>query len=103
MTLPSWLTELERCVYEAATDRAVPAVTLARLAGYSVSRTRDAVARMTSCNPPLLMRGANGVRRVPVDWAAPTPAPRPERPSIRPTVSFARRRLLRLGRIGGAA
>lgn len=63
--LPSWLTELERCVYEATTDKEQSAVALARRAGYSVSRTRDAVARMTTCNPPLLMRSSRGVRRIP--------------------------------------
>lgn len=63
--LPPWLNDLERAVYEAASDTLVSAKYLARRAGYCDARVREAISRLTGCDPPLLMRGRGGVRRVP--------------------------------------
>lgn len=60
--LPSWLIDIERAVYEAATNTPQSVQRLATRAGYSVSRVREAVARLTGCEPPLLMRTRGGVK-----------------------------------------
>lgn len=62
--LPGWLIDIERAVYEAATSSPQSVARLATLAGYSVSRVREAVARLVGCEPPLLVRVRGGIKRV---------------------------------------
>lgn len=84
--LPRWLNDIERAVYEATTSQPQTTRRLTVRSGYSESRVREAVGRLTSCDPPLLMRSRGGVRRMPassgvvpgtepVDNPAPTPTP----------------------------
>jgi hypothetical protein len=65
-TLPSWLTDIERAVYEACTDKPQSTIEVVHRSGYSKSRVQDAISRLACCNPPLLLRNARGVRRFPL-------------------------------------
>jgi len=64
-TLPPDLNAIELATYQAATDSPQSLKTLARKTGYSHGRVREAVARLTLRNPPLLMRTSQGIRRMP--------------------------------------
>lgn len=72
--LPGWLNDIERDVYRAATNIPQTTKRLRHLVGRSESRTREAVARLTSCDPPLLIRVRNGVLRY---HGSPAKAPLP--------------------------
>ncbi|MBL8796684.1 MAG: hypothetical protein JNM56_22470 [Planctomycetia bacterium] len=79
--LPSWLIDIERDVYLAATDQPQTVKRLRHHVGRSESRVREAVARLTGCDPPLLIRVRNGVKRyhgspVKAPVKAPLPADR---------------------------
>jgi hypothetical protein len=56
------LSAIEQAVLKVATKTPQTAKTIARLAGYSLSRVRDAITRLTSLDPPLLIRTAQGLR-----------------------------------------
>lgn len=64
-TLPSWLTEIERAVYDSCTNKPQPTADIVRRSGYSKSRVQDAISRLCCCNPPLLLRNAKGVQKFP--------------------------------------
>ncbi|MDE2097204.1 MAG: hypothetical protein KGL39_08150 [Patescibacteria group bacterium] len=56
------LSAIEQAVLKAATRTPQTAKTLARLSGYSLSRVRDAITRLTGLDPPLLIRTPQGLR-----------------------------------------
>lgn len=56
------LSPCEQAVLRACTVEPKTVKRLAREAGYSVGRTGEAVTRLTSLNPPLLIRVHGGVR-----------------------------------------
>ncbi len=56
------LPAVEQAVLRVCTSQPMTAKRIAGLAGYSLSRTRDAITRLTSMAPPLLIRVGGGVR-----------------------------------------